>query len=153
NQTGLEGEIKRMALAEKIADLFDQYQIYRAPEIEKWNKNEDWEILQGVRNETDQEWQKYIWQRARKIAGEQCSGKTYIGEHIREKLKDSEEGERLKQEVPALYFFGLSLITEYHLQIIYKVSEFVDVEFLFQNPAAWSYWYEDRSEKIVDFLK
>lgn len=153
NQPGLEGEIKRMALAEKIADLFDQYQIYRAPEIEQWNNKEDWEILKVIRNETDQEWQKHIWNRARKMAGEHFSDKTYIGKHILNKLNEPEAVEILQQEVPALYFFGLSLITDYHLQIIYKVSEFIDVEFLFQNPAPWQYWYDDKSEKIVDFLK
>src|SRR5690606_10129174 len=41
----------------------------------------------------------------------------------------------------------------YHLQIIHKVSEYIKIEFLFQNPAPWKYWYEDRSEKIVEFLK
>lgn len=153
NQPGLEGEIKRMALAEKIADLFDQYQIYRAPEIDQWNNKEDWEILKVIRNETDQEWQKHIWNRARELAGEHFSDKTYIGKHILNKLNEPEAIEILQQEVPALYFFGLSLITDYHLQIIYKVSEFIDVEFLFQNPAPWQYWYDDKSEKIVDFLK
>src|SRR5690606_29258604 len=109
NQPGLEGEIKRMALAEKIADLFDQYQIYRAPEIEQWNNKEDWEILKVIRNETDQEWQKHIWNRARELAGEHFSDKTYIGKHILNKLNEPEAVEILRQEVPALYFFGLSL--------------------------------------------
>src|SRR5690606_17927670 len=30
-------DIKRMALAEKLADLFDQYQIYRSEMIREWN--------------------------------------------------------------------------------------------------------------------
>lgn len=153
NQEGLEGEIKRMALAEKIADLFDQYQVYRAPEMDRWNEGENWESLRGVRDENDQAWQKYIWRRAREIAQEKFSDKTYIGKHILEELDNPKSVEKLQQEVPALYFFGLSLITEYHLQIIHKVSEYIKVAFLFQNPAPWKYWYEDRSEKIVDFLK
>jgi|SRR5690554_4069744 len=153
NQTGLEGEIKRMALAEKVADLFDQYQIYRATEIDLWNNNEDWENLKFIKDETDQKWQKYIWNRAREMAAEKFSDKTHIGKYILGELEKPERIEQLQKEVPALYFFGLSLITEYHLQIIYKVSEFIDVEFLFQNPAPWQYWYDDKSEKIVDFLK
>lgn len=153
NQPALEGEIKRMALAEKIADLFDQYQIYRAPEIERWNENENWESLKSIPNEPDQLWQKHIWTRAREIAAENFSDKTYIGKHILNELENPEAVAKLQQQVPALYFFGLSLITEYHLQIIHKVSEYIKIEFLFQNPAPWKYWYEDRSEKIVDFLK
>lgn len=153
NQPALEGEIKRMALAEKIADLFDQYQIYRAPEIDRWNENEDWEILKGVHNEPDQVWQKHIWNRAREIAAENFSDKTYIGKHILNALENPEAVEKLQQQVPAIYFFGLSLITDYHLQIIHNVSDYIRIEFLFQNPAPWKYWYEDRSEKIVDFLK
>lgn len=153
NQTGLEGEIKRMALAEKIADLFDQYQIYRAPEIDQWNNDEDWENLRFIKDETDQAWQKYIWNSVREKAGNQFSDKTSIGKYILGELENPERIEQLKNEIPALYFFGLSLITEYHLQIIYKVSEYIEVEFLFQNPAPWQYWYDDKSEKIVDFLK
>ena len=153
NQEGLEGEIKRMALAEKIADLFDQYQVYRAPEMDRWNTGENWDSLKGVPNETDEAWQKYIWNRAREMAQDKFSDKTYIGKHILEELEKSDSVEKLKNEVPALYFFGLSLITEYHLQIIYEVSKHIKVAFLFQNPAPWKYWYEDRSEKIVDFLK
>ena len=153
NQTGLEGDIKRMALAEKIADLFDQYQVYRAPEMDLWNEGENWEGLRTVRDETDEAWQKYIWSRAREIAQEKFSDKTYIGKHILQELENPESVEKLQKEVPALYFFGLSLITEYHLQLIYKVSEYIEVNFLFQNPAPWKYWYEDRSERIVDFLK
>ena len=153
NQDGLEGEIKRMALAEKIADLFDQYQVYRAHEMDRWNEGESWDSLKGVRDENDEAWQKYIWNRAHEIAQDKFSDKTYIGKHILEELDKPDSVEKLQQEVPALYFFGLSLITEYHLQIIYKVSEYIKVTFLFQNPAPWKYWYEDRSEKIVDFLK
>ncbi len=153
NQDGLEGEIKRMALAEKIADLFDQYQVYRASEIEHWNEGKNWESLKIVRDETDEAWQKYIWNCTREIAKEKFSDKTYIGKYILAELDNPESVAFLQKEVPAIYFFGLSLITEYHLQIIYKVSEYIKVEFLFQNPAPWKYWYEDRSEKIVDFLK
>ncbi len=153
SQEGLEGDIKRMALAEKIADLFDQYQIYRAPELDRWNVGENWASLTSIRDETDEAWQKYIWMRAREIARDKFSDKTYIGQHILKELDNPESVLMLQKEVPALYFFGLSLVTEYHLQIIHKVSEYIKVTFLFQNPAPWKYWYEDRTEKIVDFLK
>lgn len=135
-------EIKRMALAEKLADLFDQYQIYRTDYIELWNKNEG-----------EDHWQKWLWVRAKELAEGKFKDKTEIGKIILERLEDPENETRLQYKIPKVYFFGLSLITEYHLDIIRQLAEKIEVHFLIQNPAPEDYWYEDKPEKIFEFLK
>lgn len=140
--TDPDSAVKRMALAGKIADLMDQYQIYRADMIEEWN-----------RGEGDGGWQKELWQRIKKLAGEEFPDKTRIGNYILKALEDPKKTAVLQEELPHLYFFGLSLITEYHLQIIHSVSAYIDIHFLMQNPAPLDYWYEDKTERLIDFLK
>lgn len=133
---------KRMSLAEKLADLFDQYQIYRTDVINAWNldKGED-------------DWQKSLWRRIRDLSGEQFPDKTMIGRYITEALKDPDKVQYLQRELPVVYFFGLSLITEYHLQLIQQLSEYIDIHFMIQNPAPEDYWFEDKSEKMMDLLR
>ena len=140
---GLDSEVKRMALAEKIADLFDQYQIYRPEMIEKWNS----------KPEEDGEWQNYLWNRAKELAGKAFPDKTIIGKYILKSLEDPKLCEDLKSKMPQLHFFGISLITEYHLHIFHSLSKVIHVDFLLLNPAPYDYWYEDKSERIIDFLK
>ena len=49
-----------MALAEKVADLFDQYQVYRTDMIQGWNAD-----LPAT--SADDEWQKYLWKKAKDL--------------------------------------------------------------------------------------
>src|SRR5690625_6932647 len=44
-------------------------------------------------------------------------------------------------------------MTHYHLQIFYYIAQHIDLYFLMQNPAPNDYWYEDKSEKVIDYLK
>jgi len=141
----LDKDVKRLALAEKIADLFDQYQIYRADMIEEWNNTNQLNA--------SKEWQKYLWVRAKQLAGENFPDKTIIGKYIINQLENSRSHASLKEKIPAIYLFGLSLITEYHLQIFHAIAMHIEMEFFILNPAPNDYWFEEKSEKIIDFLK
>src|SRR5690606_8540550 len=65
-------DIKRMALAEKIADLFDQYQIYRPEMIEEWNS-----MATPVSGESN--WQKFLWAETNRRVGGRMPDKTRVG--------------------------------------------------------------------------
>lgn len=146
NHEGFDRDLKRMALAEKTADLFDQYQIYRPEWIENWNTGDTFDIPAD-------NWQQYLWARAKQLSQERLPDKTVIGKYIREALKDPDKRERLKSKLPALHLFGLSIITDYHLDLLFRVSEICEVHFHLVNPAPNVYWFEDRSEKQLAFLK
>src|SRR5690606_17878498 len=55
-QGGADKDLKRLALAEKVADLFDQYQMYRPDMIRNWNKG----FSKGLAHE---DWQMYLWEK------------------------------------------------------------------------------------------
>jgi exodeoxyribonuclease V gamma subunit len=173
---GIDKDVKRMALAEKIADLFDQYQVYRTDMIEEWNNpnvldSGGGRVRRGSRSSRggdkqlslnfdilsykpgDDNWQKYLWQHAKQIAGNNFPDRTLIGKSIHDALQNPDQVKRLKQKLPVVYFFGISLITEYHLQIFQNLANHIDINFLFLNPAPSIYWFDDKSEKQVAFLK
>ncbi len=138
-----DSELKRMALAQKVADLFDQYQVYRTTVIEAWITDED----------HFDNWQKTLWKMAVERIGENFPDKNYIGKFIEQALQTPETQQKLQEEVSTLYFFGISLITHYHYTIINSVSKFIDVQFLMQNPAPEDYWFEEKTEKVISYLQ
>lgn len=146
NNSGPEKDLKRIALAEKIADLFDQYQIYRPEMIEEWNR-------QSFEEAGKDEWQQYLWLKAKKVSGNTLPDKTIIGHHILDALKNEDYQSLLSSRMPAVHLFGLSIITDYHVQILYELSSFIDIHFHLINPSPVVYWFEDRSEKQLALLR
>ncbi|RYG50457.1 MAG: hypothetical protein EOO01_10670 [Chitinophagaceae bacterium] len=113
-----EDAVKRLGLAEKTADLFDQYQIYRPEMIEEWNHE---------RGEPE-EWQAFLWKRAKEKAGISLPDKTLIGKYIREGLL-TKEGQQAIQKISSIHFFGLSILTAYHLQLLSEAANYIDIHF------------------------
>ncbi|MEO5501724.1 MAG: exodeoxyribonuclease V subunit gamma, partial [Ginsengibacter sp.] len=147
NYDGVDNDVKRMGLAEKISDLFDQYQVYRPEMIASWNDDKT------VTGFDDEQWQKFIWTRTRILSADQFPDKTAIGKFILVQLEKKDLVEKLQRKIPAIYLFGISVVTEYHLNIFQNVSKVVPIHFLLLNPSPLDYWYEDRSEKLLSFLK
>ncbi|HEX8462092.1 MAG TPA: exodeoxyribonuclease V subunit gamma, partial [Segetibacter sp.] len=145
NNEGIDRDLKRLALAEKTADLFDQYQIYRPDWIEDWNSTST-EVLTG------EKWQEYLWLRAKELSQERLPDKTVVGRYIREALKDGENRKKLVDKIPALHVFGLSITTDFHLGLLFEISACIDISFNILNPAPPMYWFEDRSEKQLAIL-
>lgn len=140
-------DVKRIALAEVVADLFDQYQVYRPEMLEQWSQNKlttDFE---------DEKWQKEIWFRLKEKAGAEFPDKNRIKKSIVENLNDPANIEALKERIPGIYFFGTSLITAYHLEILIKVSAHIPVYIFLPNPAPDIYWYEDESLKSLFYKR
>ena len=154
-QTAIDNaRIKRLGLAKKVADLFDQYQIYRADMIMAWNK--------GQKGSQDLEaWQFYLWEEVNKKVRENATeggrafaDKNEIADFIEKAIQ--EEGAELNRfldKMPAVFIFGISLLTEYHLRIFDLLSDRMQIYFYLLNPAPADYWYDDLSEKRLIFLR
>ncbi|OQP49288.1 exodeoxyribonuclease V subunit gamma [Niastella yeongjuensis] len=132
--------IKQMALAEKLSDLFDQYQIYRPELISGWNKI-------GLQTVGDDGWQPYIWIRAKQLAGEKFLDKTRLGADILAMLQHPENVQELQRQLPEVHVFGISILTAYHVELFKKLSVHIDIHFYFLNPAPLQYWYDTVNEK------
>lgn len=139
-EAGADKDLRRMALAEKAADLFDQYQVYRPEMIREWNK------ATPAATGKD-EWQQYLWIKVKQISGNTLPDKTEMGQYILEALQHKEHLDALQYRMRSVHLFGLSIITAYHVQILFRLSAFTDVHFHIINPAPGVYWFDDRTEK------
>lgn len=133
-------DLKRLALAQKIADLFDQYQIYRPQFIEQWNKGE-------VSTHHQAQWQQYLWKKAKSLAQEQLPDKTIICNFILEAIKSPASLAKLKAQMPSIYLFGLSVLTDYHISLFHQLGQYIQFNYYFLNPSPSVYWIEDVSRK------
>ena len=138
--SGPERDIRRMSLAEKLGDLFDQYQVYRPQLIKEWNND-------GTEGNTDEEWQQWLWKKAKILSGDSLPDKTLIGNYILTALKDPAQVAKLVSCLPYIHLFGLSITTSYHVQILHEISNFIDIHFFIINPAPSVYWFDDKNEK------
>lgn len=139
-------EVKQWELSSKVADLFDQYQIYRSDMIEDWNVT-DWDSLT-----VEWKWQAYIWQQMKLLAKDKFVDSVQMKRFILDQLKDENASLKLKEKMPSVYMFGLSIITPYHLELLYALSQSVEIQWFISNPAPNDYWIEDETEKSI-FLK
>lgn len=137
--------IRRMALAEKVADLFDQYQVYRTDYIEEWNNASPVSI-------SNDDWQKYLWARTKELTGDKMIDKIVMSRMIIESLSDPLLCDELKARIPALHIFGISITTPYHLRIFEALARHIDVCFYLLNPAPEQYWLDTISEKQANIL-
>lgn len=140
HNTEPDSDLKRMALAERTADLFDQYQIYRPDMIREWNEQAEDPLVK-------MDWQQYLWGKAKKVSGNMLPDKTIVGQHILDMLKNPDQQEMLTERMSTVHLFGLSIITAYHVQILHELSSFIDIHFHIINPSPELYWFEDKSEK------
>lgn len=140
-------DIKRLNLAERVADLFDQYQIYRQELIIEWSALEPREAPH---------WQAYLWSSIVKDYLQESSeyhNINYVRNYILEHIDNPEKNTVLRQQLGVLYLFGLSVFTKYHLEIFYKIAQYTDVQFYLINPAPFVYWGDDKSEKDIAVWK
>ncbi len=138
--------LRQVAFAGELADIFDQYQIYRFKEISEWNR-------MYAAGETITDWQAWIWTRAKARLGASFADKSEIAEQILEKLKDETARNHLLERFPALHFFGIAVITPYYLRIFHAMAAFMKMHFYLINPAPEDYWLEDKSEKQIARLQ
>lgn len=132
--------IKRIALADKVADLLDQYEIYRPNIIQEWNKTP----LDKV---TD--WQAWLWLRVRAATEAEYTDKTQLVFDMMAALDQPEKQVLLQRKMPLLSFVGLAVITPFYLQLFQKLGQYIDIHFYLLNPAPEQYWMEDYSEKRI----
>lgn len=138
-----ERDRKRMGMAAKVADLFDQYQIYRQNVITEWNNT-------PIKSHyPSQDWQEFLWKKIKEETPKDIQDKTLVKEFIEQNIRKKECQEVIQKAVPEIFLFGLSIFTNYHLDILKKVASIVQVHFFLLNPAPQVYWMDDASDKQI----
>lgn len=133
---------RRLQLAERLSDLFDQYQVYRADWLEDWAAGRD--VLRGARGDelplpADQRWQAQLWRAVNDSLAPALrqSGRATIH---REFVRAAESGEvpagRLARRVVV---FGISALPYQTLEALAALSRHCQVLLAVPNPCQF-FW-------------
>lgn len=115
-------QVKRLQLSSRIADLFDQYLLFRPEMMLKWQAGEG------------NGWQAQLW---REISRE------HPGRHraaLRQALMKKLSEPDFKPDLPPrITAFGISALPEFHVQVFDAISRFSQVMLFLMNPCQ-EYW-------------
>jgi exodeoxyribonuclease V gamma subunit len=132
-------DLKRIALADELADLYDQYQVYRTDIINGWSEKR-------ARGEAPADWQEWIWSALKGEIGHSHSDRAENAVLLAEKLVEKEVRNRILARMKGVHIFGVAILTPYHIDLFHALSGFIDVHLHLLNPVPDQYWLDDVSE-------
>ncbi len=121
-----EQAIKCYQLAWRIADVFDQYTVYRPAWLFDWETGK-----QPLEADSQAHWQALLWQELVAQYGDRHRAKLRV--EFFAKLPTS------KPRFPRLTVFGISVLPEFHLEVLAKLGQVIDVHIFVINPCQ-EYW-------------
>jgi len=134
-------ELKLYQLSSKIADIFDQYAIYRPLVLEAWENDN----LHYSSSSPHELWQKKLWQALNREHGED-----FLNRH--RALKDllgrfNNPGELTASLFPErIIVFGISVLPNYYIDFFNRLSEYTDIHLFLMNPSI-HYWGDTKSDR------
>jgi len=133
--------LKLFQLAEKIADTFEQYLVFRPEMIFQWEEG---------REETDQEhrWQAYLWREL--VKGNEKKHRAYLRKELFEKIKKKQVS--FKDLPQRVSLFGISYMPPFHLKVFTQISQLGEVNLFILNPCM-EYWADIASDSQIKKIK
>lgn len=141
---------RRFQLAQRVADLFDQYQVYRADWLSAWAAGDD--VLETARGghqpvPEGMLWQPQLWRLLRQDVGPNlsCSGRADVHRRFVQAATDPETAR--PPGLPArLLVFGISSLPQQSLEVLAHLARWVQVLMFVHNPSRhdWSHIVPDR---------
>ncbi|TLU66243.1 exodeoxyribonuclease V subunit gamma [Thalassotalea litorea] len=135
--TGQQQDLRRYQLARKIADIYEQYLIYRPQWIHAWSQGQSIQ-LDSSSAEGIAQWQAVIWQRLHQQS-------PYDPQHLIKQAINSLDSKAsiLPQRIS---LFGLNAIAPIWMEFLAAIGKHIDVHFYQLNPCI-EYWGDIKSEK------
>jgi exodeoxyribonuclease V gamma subunit len=136
-------DLKLYQLAHEIADLFDQYTLYRPDMILAWEKGR-------TAQPTEEAWQATLW---RHLIEHLRHNQTFSDLHrarllemLQEKLQDP--GLDCSFLPPRVTVFGISSLPPYHLAVLSALARHIDLYFFVMNPCR-EYWLDIIADRDI----
>ena len=143
---------KRFQLAARVADLYDQYQVYRADWLAAWARGED--VLIDARGGVsplpeDQRWQAALWRQlhvdigaARPATGgaaRAAGGRATVHEAFLERARALADAPRPPALPRRVLVFGISALPRQSLEVLAALAQWSQVLMCVHNPCE-HYW-------------
>lgn len=144
-------QVRLWQLCQKVADLFDQYLVYRPDWIARWEQGEG--LSQELAGVSGQDWQPELWRElvARTLA---LSPSGYHRANLYEEfIHELQRTATLPGKLPQRVFvFGISALPPRYVEALLALSERVDVHLFLSNPCR-HYWGDIRDRKTMAKLE
>ncbi len=148
---------KRFQLAERLADLYDQYQVYRADWLAAWADGEDVLIeARGARVPLpdEQRWQSGLWralladvQEDGDVRGQGAAiGRAGVHEAFLRRVSDWQEDAHPRGLPRRVMVFGISSLPRQSLEVLAGVARWTQVLMCVHNPCE-HYWADIVADK------
>ncbi|GAA3919727.1 exodeoxyribonuclease V subunit gamma [Litoribacillus peritrichatus] len=140
-----DSQIKGYQLSAKIADIFDQYLVYRSDWVNQWESGALVSSLEG-----EDAWQSKLW----KALFEHTVGSGasfYHRANLYQRCIDTLKGGRCPAEIKALrriFVFGVSALPPKYLEVLTALGNHIDVHFMLSNPCQY-YWGDILDQKYL----
>ena len=135
-------QLKLYQLSARVADLFDQYLVYRPQWINQWQNQSLVPELAG-----EDEWQSLLWTQLfeQTIAPDPVSGEALSHFHRANLFDDCIN--RLKagfcppeiKSLKRIFVFGISALPPRYLDVLNAMGQHIDVHLMYSNPCQY-YW-------------
>ncbi|MCP3719226.1 exodeoxyribonuclease V subunit gamma [Paraburkholderia sp. CNPSo 3281] len=146
-----EDQRKCFQLAQRVADLLDQYQVYRADWLAAWAANED--VLIDARNARvplpeEARWQAALWRalladvsaQAQDGIGLRDTGRAAVHEAFMARAQSWQEGDARPKGLPRrLVVFGISSLARQSVEVLAALARWSQVLMCVHNPCM-HYW-------------
>ncbi|WP_374090718.1 exodeoxyribonuclease V subunit gamma [Methylomicrobium lacus] len=142
---------KRHQLAEQLADLFDQYQVYRSDWLADWAAGDD--LLRNAHGDLKplpeaQHWQSALWRAVLDdLGGEEAMPFASRASVHTEFMSRIDTLEKRPASIPRrIILFGLSSLPQQALEVLAKLGKFCQIVLFVHNPCQ-HYWADIIEDK------
>ena len=148
---GADPDLRRFQLAEKIADLFDQYQVFRADWLDAWEQGRDELLLaNGRQHEVDaaNRWQPLLWRALVESMSEReaRSSRAHIHNRFLQACQAVDPAHPPSGLPRRIFVFGVSSMPRQMLETLHVLSRFSQVVICVHNPCQY-YWADIVSDR------
>lgn len=130
---------KLFQLSDKLADLFDQYQVYRAEWLDAWLQGDDVVYQAGQPRAVEDEhlWQPELWRSLSRDIGEEdiCSNRAALHQAFLQRA--SQLTDRPHEIPPRVLVFGISSLPRQSLEVLYALKRVSQVVLCVHNPCQY----------------
>ncbi|VAX76570.1 RecBCD enzyme subunit RecC [Serratia symbiotica] len=120
-------------LSTQVANLFDQYMVYRPQWLESWQMGE---LIDGLAE--DQKWQAPLWGRLVECTRELGQSEWHFANLYRYLISVLENTKLYSPGLPQRVFvFGISILPPAYLNVLRALGRHIDIHLMFTNPCRY----------------
>lgn len=140
-------DLKSYQLAGKIADIFDQYLVYRPDWILKWEQADGLDAIPH-----QQRWQPELWQALVAKTAELKQPHWHRANMHRQFNKNLTLGKSFNSLPKRFFVFGISALPPHFVESLQTLSQQIDVHLMITNPCRY-FWGDIKDHKYLAKMK